>query len=276
MTMAASLAGGPAGSHDADARRAGQRQARAASADLAYRAATRHSRLVRFLRVAIPLGAVVSLLAFIVFPFLNPFRLAGVSVGAVRMDGSRVTMENPRLAGHRKDNKPYEVTATSAVQDIRVPNIIELNQMKARLVNTDDTVINLTSNTAVFDSAKEQLNLMGDVRVTTPAGQEVLMKSADVDFKAGTVRSTDGVTVRLPDMSVVADQLDVTDNGSKIAFIGRVSALIDDKDSAGAKAAPVLAPASPAVTPGQPSGRTTRVPQEQPLTNRGADARSVP
>jgi lipopolysaccharide export system protein LptC len=234
----------------ADAARRAQQEQRRDQASRAYRAARRHSRLVRCLRLAIPLGAVLSFAGFIVLPFINPFRAAGVSVGAVKMDGTRVTMEQPRLAGHRKDNKPYEVTAVSAVQDIRIPNIIELNEMTARLVNTDDSVLNLTAKKAVFDSQKEQLKLRDDVRLRTQAGQEAFLKSADVDFKAGTVTSREAVTVRLPDMSVSADGLEVVDNGAQIAFVGRVSALIDDKDSARAAAAP---PATPkAATPPAP------------------------
>lgn len=227
-------------------RRAQDDATRASRAAAAYRAARRHSALVRFLRVAIPLGAVISFSVFIVFPFVSPFRLGGVSVGAVKMDGTRVTMENPRLAGHRKDNKPYEVTADSAVQDIRVPNVIELLQMRARLVNTDDTVLNLTARRAIFDTQKEQLQLRDEVRVRTLNGQEAAMNSADVDFKAGTVRSNDSVTVRLPDMSVSADSLDIVDSGGRIAFVGRVSALIDDKDSkAAAAAASAVQPPAP-------------------------------
>jgi lipopolysaccharide export system protein LptC len=234
--------------------------ARAARAEKAYRAARRHSRLVRFMRVAIPVGAILSFGAFIVYPFFDPFRAAGISVGAVKMDGTRVTMENPRLAGHRKDNKPYEVTAASAVQDIRVPNVVELTEMRARLVNSDDTVINLTAKSAVFDSQKEQLTLRDDVRVRTQSGQEATMRSADVDFKAGTVRSTDGVTVRLPDMSVSAEALDIVDSGAKVAFIGRVSALIDDRDSAEARAA-ARRPAEPQPQP------ALREPRSAPIIN---------
>lgn len=237
-----------------DAARRAQQEQRRDQAIRAYRTARRHSRLVRVLRLAIPLGAVLSFAGFIVVPFINPFRAAGVRVGAVKMDGTRVTMEQPRLAGHRKDNKPYEVTAVSAVQDIRIPNIIEMNEMTARLVNTDDSVLNLTAKRAVFDSQKEQLKLREDVRLRTQSGQEAFLTSADVDLKAGTVTSREAVTVRLPDMSVSADGLEVVDNGAQIAFIGRVSALIDDKDSARAAAASpaksgAASPSAPAPAP---------------------------
>jgi lipopolysaccharide export system protein LptC len=240
----------------ADGRRVETARLRAARSSAAYADARRHSRLVRLLRVGIPIGALASFVAFIVFPFINPFRDAGVSVGAIRIDGTRVTMENPRLAGHRKDNRPYEVTAASAIQDIRIPNVIEMSGINARLLNADNSVLNLTANSAVFDTQKEHLQLKGDVRLRMGEGQEAQLKSADVDFKAGTVRSREAVTVRLPDMSVAADSLDVVDNGARVTFIGRVSAEIDDRGSKAAAATPVrpTLPEPSAVAP--PAART--------------------
>ncbi len=259
-----------AGTADTVSRHAESDRDRRLRASHAYVLARRHSRFVRLLRIAIPLGAALSFAGFIVLPFINPFRSAGVSVGAIKMDGTRVTMETPRLAGYRRDNKPYEVTALSAVQDVRVPNVIELYQMTARIVNADDTVINLTALNAVFDSQKEQLQLRNDVKVKTQNGQEAFLKSADVDFKAGTVRSREAVTVRLPDMSVSADSLDIVDNGGRITFAGRVSALIDDKDSKGAAALPAAGPAAPAppvpVPPPVRPGSAPRVSSTPPVT----------
>ena len=256
---------------DGASRHADSDRERRLHANRAYVLARRHSRFVRFLRIAIPFGAVLSFASFIVLPFINPFRNAGVSVGAIKLDGTRVTMETPRLAGYRKDNKPYEVTALSAVQDVRVPNVIELHQMTARIVNADDTVINLTALNAVFDSQKEQLQLRNDVKVRTQNGQEAFLKSADVDFKAGTVRSREAVTVRLPDMSVSADSLDIVDNGGTITFAGRVSALIDSKDSKGSPSPSPVAdptvPRSPAALPASVPGVASSPEAGQPLAS---------
>src|SRR3712207_2062370 len=105
----------------------------------AYAQARRHSRRVRFLKVAIPLGAVLGIGFVLVVTFLDPFnRMAGVTLGPVSLNGTKITMESPRLSGYRSDNRPYEVTATVAVQDVRKPNVVELSDMKARFA-ADDT-----------------------------------------------------------------------------------------------------------------------------------------
>ena len=104
----------------------------------AFARARRHSRWVRFYKVAIPVGAVVGALGIGFFALFNPFRhIEGLSVGPVSVSGTQVTMEMPKLTGFRNDSRPYEVTASAALQDVRRPNFVELKQLKARIV-TDD------------------------------------------------------------------------------------------------------------------------------------------
>jgi lipopolysaccharide export system protein LptC len=221
----------------------------------AYRKAVRHTWVVRLLRWALPVGAAAGLAGFIVFPFINPFRDASVQVGLVRLDGTRVTMENPRLSGHRKDNSPYEVTAVSAIQDIRRPTIIELNGMTARLTSPDQGVMNLTAAAAIFDNQREQLQLTRDVVVRTQSGQEARMAAADVDFKAGTVKSRGGVTITLPDMTISAETMDVTESGAIVTFSGRVQAVMSEKGGAETGGAPAAAPQAPAQAGEPPTNR---------------------
>jgi lipopolysaccharide export system protein LptC len=198
-----------------------------------FAAAQRHSTYVRLLRRGLPVIMAVSILGLVVAPLINPFRgLPGLSIGPVRLSGTKVTMEKPRMTGFRKDGKPYEVTASSAQQDIRRPNVVELNEMRARLQIEGDGWANLDSRSGIFDTQKEQLKLVGDVRLKTDTGYDARLKSADVDFKAGTVISREPVRVSINNgtTTVDANQLDVTDNGKVMAFTGRVTVLIENAE----------------------------------------------
>lgn len=193
------------------------------SAD-AYSVAMRHSRRVRFLRRAIPVGAAAAVAAILVFAFVNPFRSLpeGVSIGNVSLNGTRITMELPRLTGFKKDSRPYEVTAQWAAQDIKTPSIIELRELKARIVMQDKSIATVQSQQGVYDSSNEKLELKDDVRVRTEAGYDVRMKSARVDFRAGNVISDDPVTVNFNGGTIDAARVDMYDSGSRIVFEGRV------------------------------------------------------
>ncbi|MDJ1158781.1 LPS export ABC transporter periplasmic protein LptC [Chelatococcus sp. SYSU_G07232] len=194
----------------------------------AYAAARRHSARVRFLKRAIPIGAVVAIVAVLVVGLFDPFgRLQGVTLGPVSLSGTKVTMEQPRLSGFRKDAQPYEVTAVSASQDVRKPTIVELKELKARVALDQKGFAHLQAATGVYDTQKEQLELQRNVLVRTDSGYDARLQSASVDFKAGTVVSNEPVRVEIKGGTIEAESLQVSDNGKRIAFIGRVRTVFD-------------------------------------------------
>jgi len=200
----------------------------------AFAKATRHSRRVRFYKLAIPLGSVVALVGILFFAFFNPFRqVEGLTLGPVSVSGTQVTMELPKLTGFKNDNRPYEVTASAALQDVRKPNLVELKDLKARIV-TDDrgNAARLEAASGVLDTQKEQMELRQDVRVRTDGGQDVRLRSAFVDFKAGTVVSNEDVTVALANGIIEAAGIEVKENGKVLHFKGRVRTTFDSQDPA--------------------------------------------
>jgi len=194
----------------------------------AFGAARRHTRLVHILRGVIPVMAVVLVLALVGIPFLAPLggKLANVSVSSVGITGGKVRMETPKLAGYRKDNRPYQVTAINAYQEIKNPTQIELQTMTARIQMEREGWVTVNAKTGLFDTQKEKLRLVDDVNIRTETGHDMQMKTADVDFKSGTVVSKEPVKVSLGETTVDADTLDVKNNGELIVFEGRVRAFI--------------------------------------------------
>jgi lipopolysaccharide export system protein LptC len=213
----------------------------------AFRAARRHTMLVRFLRLAIPVAAVLAIGSLIVMPFFAPLRggLASVSLDSVGISGGKVRMEAPRLSGYRKDNRPYEVTAKAALQDIRNPTQVELETVIARLQMEREGWVTVNAKTGAFDTKSEKLRLIDDVVVRTETGYDMRMRTADVDFKGGTVVSREPVKVNLGTATVDANTLDVKDNGALISFEGRVHVLIKNAP-AGTLAGPEREGSTPA------------------------------
>jgi lipopolysaccharide export system protein LptC len=193
----------------------------------AYAQARRHSARVRFYKRAIPIGTAAAVAILVAYTLAAPSRPDGLTLGPISFSGTKVTMESPKMTGFHKDTRPYEVTATSATQDVRKPNVIELNEMRGRLVIDDNgTAARLEAATGVFDTSREHLELRKDVRVATDAGHEARLNSAAIDFKAGTVVSREPVTVTMPSGSVEAQSLEIADNGKMLSFIGRVRTVI--------------------------------------------------
>lgn len=200
-----------------------------ASRTRAIAAARRHSRLVWFFKRAIPLGAAVGAIGVGFFALFNPFRhVDGVTLGPVSVSGTQVTMELPKLTGFKDDTRPYEVTASAAHQDVRQPNLVELTELKARIVTDDQgNAARLEAASGLLDTQKERLDLRQSVRVRTDGGQDVQLRSAKVDFKAGTVVSDEPVTVSLANGVIEAQGLEVKDGGKLLHFRGRVSTIFE-------------------------------------------------
>src|SRR5262249_19138389 len=86
-----------------------------ADSDRAFRAAVRHSRHVRILRVAVPVTAVAVFLSGVASTVLmKPLRaLSGlpVDVGSLVVSGTQIKLNEPRLAGITRDNRHYDSAA---------------------------------------------------------------------------------------------------------------------------------------------------------------------
>ncbi|WP_230533409.1 LPS export ABC transporter periplasmic protein LptC [Microvirga roseola] len=213
-----------------------------------FNKARRHSRWVRFAKIAIPLGSLLAMGGLGVVTYLDPFRkVEGLTVGPIGVSGTNVTMESPKLTGFKNDNRPYEVTASAATQDVRNPNFVELKDLKARIVTDDKgSAARLEAAIGILNTQKEQMNLRQDIRVRTDSGQEVHLSSAFVDFKAGTVESKEPVTVFLGNGVIKATGLKVTESGKVMQFKGRVSTVFEPSSASETSSPASADPAAPA------------------------------
>jgi lipopolysaccharide export system protein LptC len=200
----------------------------------AYTKARRHSRWVRFAKIAIPSGSLIGMGAVGFVAYYDPFRnIENLSFGSIGVSGSNVTMASPKLTGFKNDNRPYEVTASEATQDVRKPSLVQLKDLKARIV-TDDrgSVAWLQASKGTLDTKREHMRLRDNIVVTTDAGHEVKLRSAFVQFKSGNVTSNQPVVVSFGNGSIEANKLKVTDNGKVMSFEGRVRTVLEPSRSA--------------------------------------------
>ena len=142
-----------------------------AGLDVRFRAAARHSRLVRLLRVAVPAGVVLSLAMIIGVSIFNPFRMImsklPVDMSNLVVSGTKITMETPHLAGFSPDGRPYELWAKTATQDLTDPDNVELTVLRAKVLMEDRTTMTMDARTGLFNSKTQLLKLYKDVFIQT-------------------------------------------------------------------------------------------------------------
>jgi len=93
-------------------------------------------------------------------------------------------MEHPKLAGFRKDGRPYLVNAQRAIQDALHPTLVELHGIDGDIAMTGSGVAHITANLGLYDTAKEHMDVSDNVRLRSPQ-YDVRLKSAGIDFKSG-------------------------------------------------------------------------------------------
>ena len=128
----------------------------------AFRSARRHSRLVRILRVAIPVAVVAGLAGVLLVTYFNPLRMLKklpIDLTDLVVSGTKVTMEQPRLSGFTSDSRAYELSADAAAQDLTKPDLVELRNIHAKMEMQDKTTIQMSAVSGLYDTKSETIKL---------------------------------------------------------------------------------------------------------------------
>lgn len=191
----------------------------------AFRAARRHSRMVRVLRVAIPVCVLVGVVGISLATYFNPLRMLAtlpIDISDMVVSGTKITMEQPRLSGFTKDQRAYEFTADAAAQDLTKPNIVELKNIHANLEMQDKSKMAMTALTGVYDTKSETLKLMEDIRLTSSTGNKGRLSEATIDVRKGHVVSDKPVELEMLQGVLNANRLEIVDSGDLVRFHGGV------------------------------------------------------
>jgi len=194
-------------------------------AERAFRAARRHSRLVRILRIAVPASVAMGLTIVTLITYFNPLRMLAkfpINIDNLVVSGTRVTMEQPRLSGFTSDARAYELTADTAAQDMTKPDIVELRNIRAKVELQDKSSMVVTAVTGIYDAKGETLKLDRDILLNSSTGYQGHLSEALIDIRKGNVVSEHPVEVKLLQGTLNANRLDILDSGDLVRFHGGV------------------------------------------------------
>ena len=194
-------------------------------ADRAFRAARRHSRLVRILRITVPVVVMMGLTIVALITYFNPLRMLAklpINIDNLVVSGTKVTMEQPRLSGFTSDARAYELTADTAAQDMTKPDIVELRNIRAKVEMQDKTSMLMTAVTGIYDAKGETLKLDREILLRSSTGFQGRLSEALIDIRKGNVVSEHPVEVKLLQGTLNANRLDIFDSGDVVRFHGGV------------------------------------------------------
>lgn len=165
----------------------------------AARPAQGYSRLVRWMKVALPLGALVTMAAIFLLgrsfdtgeSLLSPQDLAALGAG--------LRLEAPRFAGRTPAGEPYAIRADWAEPESAVPDRIRLHRPEGGIETEDGREIAGRADTGLLVRSINRLALNGNVRLDTSDGYAFRSRRVVIEFSERVARSDDPVTLTGPE-----------------------------------------------------------------------------
>jgi lipopolysaccharide export system protein LptC len=235
-----------------------QNPALQAGMDARFAIAARHSRMVRILRIAVPAVVGLAMAGVVAISIFNPFRALmkqlPVDMDNLVVSGTKITMEAPHMSGFTPDQRPYEVWAKTATQDLTDPDHVELKTPRAKVLQEDRSTVTMEARTGLFDTKAQLLDLRKDIFLQSSTGYEARLSQALLDIGKGTVTSEEPVDVKLLNGTLTADRLRITEKGALVRFEGHVvmNLIMDSADPAPASVEPATE-SVPETPPAQPT-----------------------
>ena len=207
----------------------------------AFARARRRSGWVRLLRTAILISVLGTVAAMVGIAVFNPFatKFGALSFSGLSLDGTKVRIARPKLAGFRSDGQPYSVSAETALQDVKHPMIVELQKLTGDVGMTGGETTRIGADSGTYDSLAQHMRLSGNVQIGN-ARFEARLRTAEIDFKTGSYQSDDPLELHVGEQTTIfSDRATARNNGQELSFEGhvrtRMNSLADAVADAGAK-----------------------------------------
>lgn len=164
----------------------------------AGRRVRRYSRLVAWMKVALPLGA----LALIAALFLSARERGELSeiftAEELARLGAGLRLDNPRFAGMTDAGEPFVVRADWALPDSAMPRVVELERPRGEIQLADGRTFTAAAASGELDRRRETVRLEGGVTVTSSDGQRVETERVWIDLDRQTARAPGPVSANGP------------------------------------------------------------------------------
>ena len=193
-------------------------------------AIARRRALVKLAKLLLPVGALALLAAVALWPEFDSAedrgRMAFRRVSQTTADAMRIS--GARYQGVDEQNRPYNVTATSAVQRDE-SGLIDMTQPRADILLTNGAWMLLESHQGQYDRPQSQLNLQGNVTLWHDNGTTMKTEAAHIDVHAAEADSDSPTTAQGPFGTLEAEGFRLRERGQVVIFTGRSHAILEGR-----------------------------------------------
>jgi lipopolysaccharide export system protein LptC len=205
-----------------------------AARDHAFAGALRHSRRVRFFKIALPVLSLAIAAGFAGYSWLLTPASVVIAVDGSAIRDGKIVMANPKMNGFTSNNLPYSMNAARAIQELSRTGAIELEEIDARFPISADKWATIRADAGVYDDETNVLRITSPLKLNTSDGLQADLGPAEVDIAAGELRSPSPVRIEQAGSTITADSLEVLDKGTVFVFENRVRMQVDPRTVQGA------------------------------------------
>lgn len=183
-----------------------------------YQRALRHSRRVRILRFLFPVLSALVIAGFAGVSWLRTMLPDEVAIESTAIEDGKIVMRNPVMTGQNSDGRAYALRAARAVQDLATPDLIVLEEISAEMPVSEGVTGTLQASSGTYDRAGEKMQFTEPLEVQTSSGMVAILQSAEFDIAGGNLVSSDPVSIRTAQSTLVAQSMRMQDKGRTIIF----------------------------------------------------------
>lgn len=185
---------------------------------------------VRLAKLLLPLGALALLSAIALWPEIDGAADRGRMAfrRATQTEADAMRISGARYQGVDEQNRPYNVTANSAVQQEKT-GLIDLEKPRADILLTNGAWMLLESQEGQYNRPQNLLDLQGHVTLWHDNGTTMKTDAAHIDVHAGEADSDRPTAAQGPFGTIESQGFRLRDRGQVMIFTGKSHAVLEGK-----------------------------------------------
>jgi lipopolysaccharide export system protein LptC len=178
--------------------------------------------VTNWLRIALPVTAGLVLVALLLWPVINPRKIAGIAIKNI----PDLVVKNLHFTGLDSKNQPYSITALKATRPGGLQNIYDLDKPEGEMTLTSGAWLAGKSLYGRYDQDKRQLWLGGNVQLFHDKGYQFTSDEAQVDLNTNNAWGDKPVLIQGGFGNIRGQGFKLLDSGSVMIVKGPAHAVL--------------------------------------------------